>query len=78
MGFSNRYLLFQRIDVTIHCPGHVIPIVRVKITGNDSLPPNEYEFEKLKYVQTSKVSYDIAMRSFKERGYIWVDGQKNK
>ena len=48
-----RYFLFHKIGETTYWPGHIIPIVRVKVTKNNNLPKTQEEFEKLEYVQTS-------------------------
>jgi hypothetical protein len=57
-GFSERYLLIHKVDECIWHPGHIIPIVRIKITENDILPNNEKEFEELEYIQTSVTRFE--------------------
>lgn len=57
-GIYGRYFLFQKVDETIWHPGHIVPIVRVKITKNDDLPKTEEEFNELEYVQISVIKYE--------------------
>ena len=52
-GIDGCYLLIQKVDEYIFHPGHVIPIVYVKITKHDKLPTNAKEYNSLEYVQTS-------------------------
>lgn len=51
-GLINRYLLIQKINEYIWHPGHIVPIVRIKITQQNELPINKQEFDSLEYVQT--------------------------
>lgn len=52
-GLDHRYFLFHKVGEATYYPGHVIPIVRVKITKDQELPKNAAEFDKLEYVQTA-------------------------
>lgn len=49
-GLYHRYFLLQKVDETSCYPGHIIPIIRVKITESEILPENKSEFDKLEYV----------------------------
>lgn len=55
---NGRYLLFHKVGETTYYPGHTIPIVRIKITTNDSLPLDENEINQLEYVQTAVTKYE--------------------
>lgn len=57
-GLYGRYFLIQKIDECIWHPGHIVPIVYVKITGDTNLPSNEDEYNKLEYVQTWFTKYE--------------------
>lgn len=63
-GLYGRYFLFQKIGETIFYPGHIIPIVWVKITEADQLPLDKNAFEKLEYVQTSAERFDPFAEEF--------------
>lgn len=68
-----RYFLFHKIGETTYWPGHIIPIVRVKITRETELPKDLEEFNKLEYVQTSVDRCDDPLLLV--RGKSFVDGQ---
>lgn len=51
-GLHRRYLLIQKVDERVWSPGHIVPIVYVKITENDSIPISMEEYNQLEYVQT--------------------------
>lgn len=51
-GFLGRYFLIQKIDEGVWYPGHVVPIVYVKITKDTKLPSSTEEYNQLEYVQT--------------------------
>ncbi len=57
-GLFGRYLLIQKVDEYIWYPGHVVPVVRVKITADASLPHSEEEMNRLDYVQIASRRYD--------------------
>lgn len=70
-----RYFLLHKVDEDIWWPGHVVPIVRVKITGDNNLPQSKAEFDKLEYVRiankttggTLKREYLLTMISTSKR-----------
>lgn len=64
-GFSGKYLLLNKVDEAIWHPGHIIPIVRVKITADGSLPVSKDEFNKVEYVQTSFSRFDPLVEEFR-------------
>ena len=57
-GLYGRYFLIQKVDEGVWHPGHIIPIVYVKITGDTTLPSNAEEYNKLEYVQTWFTKYE--------------------
>ena len=57
-GLDGEYFIIQKVDEGIWHPGHVIPIVRAKITKNGMLPQTTEEFNELEYVQTSFSRFD--------------------
>lgn len=69
-GLYGRYFLFQKIGETNYHPGHIIPIVWVKITKGGELPTNAEEYDKLEYVQTAFTRY--------EDRFLPIDGRRPK
>ena len=61
-GLKGQYFLFQKVDEAVWHPGHIIPIVYVKITNAETLPCSLSEFDQLKYVQTSYSVFDPILR----------------
>ncbi len=57
-GLYGRYFLIQKVDEGEWYPGHIVPIVYVKITDDINLPSNVEEYNKLEYVQTSFTEYE--------------------
>jgi len=51
-GVFGRYMLVQKVDEGTWAPGHVVPVVRVKLTPDENLPTNTSDFDKMEYVQT--------------------------
>lgn len=51
-GLYGRYFLIQKVDEGTWYPGHIVPIVYVKITKDTNLPSNVAEYNQLEYVQT--------------------------
>lgn len=72
-GLGDRYFLFHKIGETTYWPGHIIPIVRVKITRKTELPKDLEEFNNLEYVQTLVDRCDDPLLLV--RGKSFVDGQ---
>lgn len=65
-----RYVLFHKIGEMSSWPGHIIPIVRVKITKDEKLPVNVEGFDKLEYIQTGLTRY--------EDRFLPIDGTRPK
>lgn len=57
-GLYGRYFLIQKVDEYVWHPGHIVPIVYVKITSDTNLPSNVEEYNKLQYVQTWFTKYE--------------------
>lgn len=57
-GLYGRYFLIQKVDEGICHPGHIVPIVYVKITDDNTLPSNIEEYNRLEYVQTWFTTYE--------------------
>lgn len=57
-GLYGRYFLIQKVDEGIWHPGHIVPIVYVKITSDTNLPSNVEEYNQLEYVQTGFTKYE--------------------
>ncbi len=57
-GLYGRYFLIQKIDEGVWHPGHIVPIVYVKITSDTNLPSNTEEYNQLEYVQTWFTKYE--------------------
>ena len=56
-NIQNQYFLIQKVDEDTWHPGHVVPIVYIKVTENGTLPSNEDEYDRLEYVQTWFTKY---------------------
>lgn len=72
-GLEGRYFLFHKISETVYWPGHIIPVVRVKITEDGQLPKSIEEFQKLEYVQTDVGA--TGMPVLAKQGYSLVEGK---
>lgn len=48
--FYGDYLIMQKVGERDWWPGHIIPVVRIKITENKQLPQNMDEIETLRYI----------------------------
>ena len=57
-GLYGRYFLIQKVDEGVWHPGHIVPIVYVKITSDTNLPSNVEEYNQLEYVQTWFTKYE--------------------
>ena len=57
-GLYGRHFLIQKIDEGVRHPGHMVPIVYVKITADDKLPTDLDEFNELEFVQTWFTRYE--------------------
>ena len=57
-GLYGQYFLIQKIDEGVWYPGHIVPIVYVKITKDGKLPSNVEEYDLLEYVQMSFSKYE--------------------
>ena len=57
-GLYGRYFMIQKVDEGVWHPGHIVPIVYVKITNDNNLPSNIEEYNQLEYVQTWFTKYE--------------------
>ena len=57
-GLYGRYFLIQKVDEANWWPGHIVPIVYVKITKDENLPSSIEEYNQLEYVQTSFTKFE--------------------
>lgn len=57
-GLLGRYFLIRKVDEGSWYPGHIVPIVHVKLTVDGALPTNVEEYDRLEYVQTSFSKYE--------------------
>lgn len=64
-GLLGRYFLFQKVDEGIWHPGHIIPIVYVKMTKDEKLPTCKEDFDKLEYIQIASVKYNLSIEEFR-------------
>lgn len=69
-GMYGRYFLIQKVDEGVWYPGHIVPIVYVKITKDTALPTNWDEYDELEYVQTWSTNY--------EERFFPIDGRRPK
>lgn len=57
-GLYGRYFLIQKVDEGVWYPGHIVPIVYVKITNDTNLQSNAEEYNQIEYVQTWFTKYE--------------------
>ena len=63
-GLEGRYLIIQKIDEIDWYPCSTIPLVRVKITEDKTIPKTEKEIDELEYIQTWFTSYERRFAGF--------------
>lgn len=54
VGLYNRYLLIRKVSEDLWWPGHIVPIIHVKITKGEQLPSSIDEIGELEYIVTSR------------------------
>ena len=57
-GLYGRYFLIQKVDEGMWYPGHIVPIIYLKITSDTNLPSNIEEYNKLEFVQIWFTKYE--------------------
>lgn len=67
-GLLGRFFLIQKVDEGTWYPGHIVPIVYIKITEDEKLPVNIEEYNQLEYVQTWFTKY--------EERFFPIDGRR--
>jgi hypothetical protein len=63
-GFTDKYLIMQKVDEATWYPGYIIPVVTVKITKDEIIPKTEEEINKLEYVQIFFRDFDPFIEAF--------------
>ena len=48
-GLSGKYILLRKVDEGFWHPGHIVPIVRLKLADEDKLPISVEEYDALEY-----------------------------
>lgn len=59
LNLYGRYLLIQKVDEAVWHPGHITPVVHVKLTAGTALPTCEEEYDALEYVKISSTPYEF-------------------
>lgn len=77
-GLSGKYLLFHKVGETKIYPGHILPVVRVKIADPDALPGNIVDFCNLDYVKTGEPTGDLDFFFLKKHAPSEIDQTKTK
>ena len=57
-GLDGKYFLFYKVGEARWWSGHIIPVVKVKITKDHTLPATVEEFDELEYVQVDMSLYE--------------------
>ena len=57
-GLWGCFLLIQKVDECVRHPGHIVPIIYVKITKEPKLPCDLQEYNQLEFVQTWSSKYE--------------------
>lgn len=60
LGLYGRSLLIQKVDEAVWHPGHITPVVYVKLTSGTELPSSLEEYDALEYVKISSAPYDFS------------------
>lgn len=70
-GFGGRYAIIYKVDESKWWPGHIVPIVYVKLSNNNEIPKTISEIERCEFVQTtfarSKPEYRMQILSTSKR-----------
>jgi hypothetical protein len=56
-GIKGKYLIIRKVDEYNWHPGHIIPIVHVKISNGEEIPTSGDEYNSLEYVQVSNTVF---------------------
>ena len=68
LGLSDAYVLIEKAAERDWHPGHIVPIVYMKICSGQSLPQSSLEYRQLPYQQTGFIKY--------ENRYLPIDGSR--
>jgi len=52
-GFNGKYIVIYKVDESTWWPGHIIPIVYVKLTDGTELPKSVLDIESCEFVRTT-------------------------
>ena len=64
--YLQKYLLFYKIAESIWWPGHVIPVVYIKLTENNEIPKTREELEKLDERDREIIEFRYGLGGHKE------------
>jgi len=70
-GIENRWLIIIKIDEKHVKPGHIMPIVRFKLTESDRLPETLREIDELPYFTLYNLKGLIIYKSF-----MWIENKR--
>lgn len=70
-GLKDRYAIIYKVDESTWWPGHIIPVVYIKLSDGTEIPKSESEIEKCEFVKTTlarrKPEYRIQLLSTSRR-----------
>jgi len=70
-GIENRWLIIIKIDEKYVKPGHIMPIVRFKLTASDQLPETLSDINELPYFMLYNVKGLVIYKS-----YMWIEKKR--
>lgn len=70
-GIENRWLIIIKIDEKFVKPGHIMPIVRFKLTKSEILPETLSDINELPYFMLYNVKGLIIYKSF-----VWIERKR--
>lgn len=59
LDLYGRHLLIRKVDESLWHPGHITPVVYVKLTDGAELPASVEEYDKLEYVKIAATAYGL-------------------
>ena len=68
LGLSEGWVLMEKISEKTWHPGHIVPIVYLKICAGSQLPTDEADYNRIPYQQTGFVKY--------ENRFLPIDGRR--
>lgn len=82
VGLSGQYLLIEKVAQSTWHPGHIIPVVYLKLTRDGKIPSCAEEYNQLEFVRDFVISYslksifgneDIAQENISETNAYSID-----